>query len=98
MGYPFKITDSTLDVLDALVKQPSPAHGFVIAQAAGRKTGTVYPILMRLTDAGWLESEWEKQHPQEGKPPRRFYRFTNEGRAGAATLLRERRGVATDPR
>jgi DNA-binding PadR family transcriptional regulator len=42
--------------------------------------GTLYPILMRLEEAGWLGSRWEEVDPHEvGRPRRRLYRFTAVG-------------------
>jgi DNA-binding PadR family transcriptional regulator len=39
-------------------------------------SGTVYPILMRLERAAWLESEWEEIDPrQAGRPRKRLYRL-----------------------
>jgi DNA-binding PadR family transcriptional regulator len=55
-------------------------HGYDLSQQTGLKSGTLYPILMRLSDQGLLESKWqEPEHP--GRPPRHAYRLTSEGRA-----------------
>jgi DNA-binding PadR family transcriptional regulator len=45
----------------------------------------MYPILMRLTDRGLLETNWESDAPP-GRPPRHLYRLTSEGRALASEL------------
>jgi PadR family transcriptional regulator, regulatory protein PadR len=45
----------------------------------------MYPILMRLTDRGLLETAWESDAPT-GRPPRHLYRLTGEGRALAKQL------------
>ena len=37
--------------------------------------GTVYPLLRRLQDNGWLESEWNV----EGSRPRRYYQISADG-------------------
>ena len=34
-------------------------HGFDIMDASGLKSGTVYPILRRLEDAGIVRARWE---------------------------------------
>ncbi|MGH7743321.1 MAG: PadR family transcriptional regulator [Candidatus Dormibacteria bacterium] len=87
-----RITQAMLDVLTILVQAPDDPHGFAIAKAAKHPTGSVYPILARLEDAGWVESHWETEHPHEGRPRRRFYRLTSpEGLRAARTLLEERR-------
>lgn len=44
-------------------------------------SGTLYPILDRLEGCGWLQSEWEQIDPKvAGRPKRKFYRLTGEGR------------------
>jgi len=58
-------------------------YGFEIMRATHLPSGTVYPLLRRLEAAGHLESSWEdadKAH-EEGRPPRRYYEATAEGRA-----------------
>ena len=58
-----------------------PRYGLEIARETGLKTGTLHPILARLQQAGWVESYWEApaKHEDEGRPRRRYYRFTDEG-------------------
>ncbi|CBG73115.1 conserved hypothetical protein [Streptomyces scabiei 87.22] len=67
-------------------------HGFSVAKAAGKPTGSVYPILLRLEEAGWVESRWEAEHPEPGRPRRRFYQLTAEGMTSARATVKERRG------
>jgi len=47
---------------------------------AGLASGTLYPILARLVDRGWLDNDWELSEEQSG-PPRRIYTLTSLGRA-----------------
>jgi PadR family transcriptional regulator, regulatory protein PadR len=43
----------TLSVLAALCDQPSQwQHGYALAKQTGLKSGTLYPILIRLADRG----------------------------------------------
>ena len=62
-------------------------YGFDIIDGTGLQSGTVYPILRRLEDAGLLKSHWEKESAatREGRPPRRYYSLTADG----AALARE---------
>lgn len=54
-------------------------HGYELCQQAGIKSGTLYPLLIRLEAQGYLEAEW--QEPAEaGRPPRHAYRLTAAGR------------------
>ena len=68
-------------------------YGLKIAQNAERKTGSVYPILARLEEAGWVESSWEREERDERGPRRRFYRLSPDSLAAARALLIERRGA-----
>lgn len=81
-----RITLQTLQVLRVLLDDPSARHyGLGIAKAARLPTGTIYPILARLEQTGWVTSNWELADPVAvGRPRRRFYQLSAEGaeRAG----------------
>src|SRR5689334_11196942 len=87
-----RVTEATLDVLEALIGPDDELYGYKIATTAGRKTGVVYPILDRLVEAGWVTSEWEAGERGERGPRRRFYRLSPDGFEAASALLAERRG------
>ncbi|MGC7098625.1 PadR family transcriptional regulator [Amycolatopsis lurida] len=74
-----------------LERDAGEAWGFELSKASGLPAGTIYPILQRLTAAGWVSSRWEQaEHAQEaGRPPRRYYTLTTEGRARAVHALAE---------
>jgi DNA-binding PadR family transcriptional regulator len=58
-------------------------YGYEICRQAGIKSGTLYPLLIRLEAQGHLEAEW--QPPAEpGRPPRHAYRLTASGQRLAA--------------
>lgn len=44
----------------------------------GLLSGTLYPLLMRMTDQGLVEAEW-REPTQPGRPARHAYRLTAEG-------------------
>ena len=77
------------------------SHGYELAQLADVRSGTLYPLLIRLEAQGYLEAEWQ-QPVEGGRPPRHGYRLTPSGvqlaRANppvqAATPV-VRRGAAT---
>ena len=73
----------TLLVLAALLQQPEQWHyGYDLSQQTGLKSGTLYPILMRLAEQGYLDSRWlESTAP--GRPPRHAYKLTSHGLAFA---------------
>jgi DNA-binding PadR family transcriptional regulator len=63
-------------------------YGFEIMRATQLPSGTVYPILRRLEAAGQLRSTWEDAATahDEGRPARRYYEATPEGRAALAAV------------
>ena len=85
------ISPQTLAVLSALAIQPQAwRYGYDLSKETGLKSGTLYPLLMRLHDQGLLEAEW-RQPLQAGRPARHAYRLTATGLALAA----ERTAVKT---
>jgi DNA-binding PadR family transcriptional regulator len=68
------------DVLALMAEPPAGwHHGYDLCRQAEIKSGTLYPLLMRLAAQGYLEAEW--QPPQEpGRPARHAYRLTAAGR------------------
>ena len=60
-------------------------HGYDLVRETGVRSGTLYPMLIRLAERGWVEAEW--QPPSEpGRPPRHAYRLTAEGARVVAAL------------
>jgi DNA-binding PadR family transcriptional regulator len=77
----------TLSVLAALCDEPSQwQHGYALAKQTGLKSGTLYPILIRLADRGLVEACWQDE-PRPGRPRRHLYRLTAAGLASAAEAL-----------
>jgi PadR family transcriptional regulator PadR len=72
-------------------------HGYDLSRETGLKSGTLYPVLMRLGEQGLLESRW--QDPERpGLPPRHVYRLTSSGLALAREQARsEAASVVGDP-
>jgi PadR family transcriptional regulator PadR len=76
-----------LSVLAALAAAPAAwQHGYGIAQETGLRSGTLYPILIRLADRGIVAARWEDGQPA-GRPRRHQYQLTPEGRAAARAAL-----------
>jgi PadR family transcriptional regulator PadR len=73
-----RLSPQTLQVLDAFLQAPKDwIYGYDISRNTGLKSGTLYPILMRLAERKLLETSWEAA--EVGKPPRHLYRLTTEG-------------------
>jgi len=77
----------TLSVLAVLCAQPPRwSHGYALAKQTGLKSGTLYPILIRLADRGLVEACWQEE-PAPGRPRRHLYRLTAAGLASASGAL-----------
>ncbi len=69
----------TVDVLLALAADPSKwRYGYELGLEVGLRSGSLYPILVRLSDRELLEARWETDLPV-GRPPRHLYRLTARG-------------------
>jgi PadR family transcriptional regulator PadR len=87
----------TLAVLAALAAEPSAMrHGYELARETGLKSGTLYPILIRLADRKLVEACWEEGEPA-GRPRRHLYRLTSDGLAAALAALAAAPAAATRP-
>jgi len=76
-----RLTVPTLTVMRFIGKQDRDPYGLAICEGTGLASGTVYPILKRLSKAGWLGSRGEGIDPHdEGRPVRTYYWLTSEGR------------------
>ena len=61
-------------------------HGYDLVRATGVKSGTLYPLLIRLESQGYLEAQWQPP-AAPGRPPRHAYRLTAEGARFARNIL-----------
>lgn len=74
-----KLSPQTFAVLGILADRPSDwLYGRELAKLTGLKSGSLYPILIRLADRALLESQWLKP-TERGRPPRHAYRITAIG-------------------
>jgi PadR family transcriptional regulator len=74
-----------IKVLRALAADPARwRYGYDLTTEVHLKSGSLYPILVRLADRGLLETSWE---PGQGsRPPRHLYRLPLAGREYVAAL------------
>ncbi len=78
MIHPRKPSPQTLAILSALAGADW-LYGLELAERTGLKSGSLYPILIRLDERGLLESRWiEPSAP--GRPRRHAYRLLPAGR------------------
>lgn len=79
-----------MQVALALMERPQERHwGYETSRHAGVTSGTLYPLLRRWLEQGWLTDGWENPAETEGRPPRRYYELTELGCQRMGALLAE---------
>lgn len=74
-------------MLQALAAEPGDwRYGYDLGREVGLKAGSLYPILIRLTERELLEARWEEHSVGSGRPPRHLYRLTASGRVLADAM------------
>lgn len=69
----------TQTLLAILLERPRSWHyGYELSKQTKLKSGTLYPLLLRLADQEILETEW-REPEREGRPSRHVYRLTGKG-------------------
>lgn len=83
----------TVAVLRALAEGAN--YGFDVMDATGLPSGTVYPVLSRAEERGHVVAQWEdpEAHRREGRPARKYYRLTREGREALEDALNRFRAL-----
>ena len=74
-------------------------YGFDIMDVTGLPSGTVYPALRRLEEAGYVDSKWEKHAIAQAaqRPPRKYYELTKEGKEALAEAVQRYRLLEQKP-
>jgi DNA-binding PadR family transcriptional regulator len=73
-----RLSPQTLGVLERFIEHPTAwRYGYELSRETGLKSGTLYPILMRLAKFSLLETKWVTT--ADGVPPRHTYRLTPNG-------------------
>ncbi len=76
----------TVLVLTEFLRGPDEwKYGYDISRNTGLKSGTLYPILIRLADRSLLDTALETVEP--GRPPRHMYKLTTDGLRYARTQV-----------
>lgn len=99
MAEDMDLTRQMARVVRAFLTEPdTPQYGFDLMELLEVSSGTLYPILTRLTKAGWLRLELEDIDPAAAKrPARRNYRLNSEGAAAAVRALERMQDVYRVP-
>ena len=89
-----ELSRGTLELAVLALIQTTPRYGYdlltsLIDDTGGAldvKEGTLYPVLHRLEDAGYIKASWQA----EGRAaPRKYYGLTKEGKQRLALLKTE---------
>jgi PadR family transcriptional regulator len=68
-----------LRVLRLFIENPGgELSGAQISKQLGIASGSLYPILFRYEEAGWLRSQWEEIDPTKASRPRRATELIEE--------------------
>ena len=83
------MTLAIVRLLEVFLAHPEAKRwGYELLKQSGVKRSTLYPILTRLEDEGWIEGEWEDiDEEMAGRPARRYYRLTAEGQRCASEAI-----------
>jgi PadR family transcriptional regulator, regulatory protein PadR len=87
---------NTLSYSAALILQAvanSYRYGFDIMDVTGLPSGTIYPALRRMEEAGLVRSRWETENTahREGRPARKYYEITDPGHDALVEALKRYR-------
>ena len=75
-----KLTYPLLQIISVIFTAKKPLSGVDVHEATGLPSGTLYPLLARLSLEGWIHGEWEDADPHVlGRPRRRSYVMTKKG-------------------
>ena len=81
------LSRQTVLMLQALAAEPTVwRHGYELGQLLGLRSGSLYPIVMRLAEHDLFETAWEADAPHS-RPPRYLYRLASAGLELAAAEL-----------
>lgn len=82
---PMHVSYHALRVLREFLINEDPQCGAELIRALEIGPGTLYPMLSRMTKAGWIELAASLAAPNE--PTAHFYRLTAAGRAAFLSML-----------
>ena len=80
-----------LEMMDAPAEE---TYGFELVKKTGLPSGTVYPILRRFEDQGWVAARAEVIDPHARRPRHRiYYQLTPEGRSTARQAIGDHKAM-----
>jgi PadR family transcriptional regulator, regulatory protein PadR len=83
-----RMTHTTVRVLGKFLEVGRPLSGADLINSLGLFSGTLYPILQRMENEGWLVGTWEDDPPTVlGRPNRKYYKLTGVGQTQAEKAM-----------
>ena len=91
MGSKTSLSYSAAVILQAVANDYQ--YGFDIMDITGLPSGTVYPALRRMEQMGLVDSKWEGEASaqRDGRPQRKYYEVTTEGREALTEAVKRYR-------
>jgi PadR family transcriptional regulator, regulatory protein PadR len=88
-----RVTSNLLKVATVLLAAPNERHwGYQTSRTAGVRSATLYRLLTRLVEYGWVTDGWEDPNTLTvRRPPRRYYVLTDRGRVELTRIIEEKR-------
>jgi len=93
-----RVTKQTLAVLQAFLDSGDrPVWGLALSKQLGIPTGSIYPMLDRLVENGWLQFSWEDDADRLG-PRKKLYTLSKAGAIESKRLLAEKDSFGVAPK
>lgn len=90
-----RTTYTLVQVALVLMADPAAKHwGYELGKQASVRSGVLYPMLTRMLAEGWLSDGWEDTTTIHGRPPRRYYQLTDQGRLALGAIVDKARSDA----
>ena len=88
---PMRTTRSLVLVAEAILQmdlEDDPRlWGYALSKRSGVRSGVLYPMLDRMLQEAWIEDAWEERAEGWKRPPRRYYRLTDDGRTQLGAVV-----------
>lgn len=85
-----RVTKQTLAVLQAFLdSEDRPIWGLALSKQLQIPTGSIYPMLDRLVEYGWLQFGWEDDAARLG-PRKKLYKLSEAGARESKLLITEK--------
>jgi|SRR5262249_41772642 len=84
---PERVTEPLLDIIEVFWRAIDGVYPYELAKKTKRGRPTIYNNLDRLSTLGWVTKGWEDPEHVRGRPLRKIYRLSPQGKRLAEELL-----------